>query len=164
MPLPWPSEMPLPWWPLGTMVGWSPWSSSWNVCRRNCLTILILPVQCQVAPKIPHFLLFLFMSRNAAFVLFAMLKHKSFQSRLYPWVGLGYIRLGYHWVRLGMDKKPGLETISWLVNAAKEGSCVNVLQLCVVRTTSTNQLHCKNCANQSAVRKHLSGGLIWWKS
>ena len=36
-----------------------------------------------------------------------------------------------------MDNKPGLETLSWLANAAKERSCVTVFQFCVVRPAKT---------------------------
>ena len=63
-----------------------------------------------------------------------------------------------------MNKKPGLETISRLDNAAKEGSCVTVFQFCVVMTATTNQRPGKDRVNQLAARKLPCGWLTWWKS
>ena len=68
------------------------------------------------------------------------------------------------WPPLPHEKKPGLETISWLANAEKRRKCVNVLQFCIVRTATTNQRIRKDRTNQSAARKLPRGLLIWWKS
>ena len=61
------------------------------------------------------------------------------------------------------------QNLDWKLSAdwlmlKKRRKCVNVLQFCVVKTASTNQLRCKSRFNQSAIRKHPSGWLAWWKS
>ena len=58
-----------------------------------------------------------------------------------------------------------IKNLDWKLSAdwltpIKRWKCVDVLQFCVVKTASTNQLRCDSRFNQSAIRKHPSGWLI----